>query len=71
MCLLFSTFAINERVRISGESISLDDFNDIYDKRPNVILYCVYLMVERLYSKHKYLQMKRNARKSVIQNKVK
>lgn len=60
----FSNFAINERVMISGENISLEEFNDIYEERPNVIWYCFYILIEKIYAKHKYLQMKKNVRKT-------
>lgn len=60
----FSMFAIEEHVNISGESISLRDFDDIYSVRPNAIWYFFYKCVAKMYSYHKNKQTKRNAIKA-------
>ena len=60
----FSTFAIDEHVKISGESISLRDFDDIYSRRPNGIWYFFYKCMGKVYSMHKNRQTKRNSKKA-------
>lgn len=61
----FASFVIQERVNISGEHLSLDNYNDIYDKRPNPVWYLVYRCLVKVYSRHKFKQTKRNAKKAV------
>ena len=63
--LRFSRDAIGERVKISGETISLDDFNDVYNKRPNILWYICYELLAKGYGKFKNLETKQNARKAI------
>lgn len=58
----FSSFAIDEHIKISGENISLRDFDDIYSGRPNPIWYAVYKLITKIYSRHKLKQTKKNAK---------
>ena len=62
----FTTEAIQERVNISGEPLTLSDFDDIYDKRPNPVWYLFYkCCITRIYGRYKYAQEKRNAKKAL------
>ena len=59
----FSMSAIEERVRINGESICLSDFDDIYNKRPNIIWYIFYkVCIAKAYGMYKKLETKKNAK---------
>ena len=59
----FANEAIAERVRISNENLSLQDFDSVYSKRPNALWYFFYMqVVVRMYCKHKKKQTKRNAK---------
>ena len=61
----FSKDAINERVKISGETITLDDFNNIYNRRPNVLWYICYELFAKVYGKFKNLETRRNAHNAI------
>ena len=60
----FSLGAIDERVRVSGESISLSDFDDIYSKRPGILWYMCYRVIVAVYCVYKKVETKKNAQKA-------
>ena len=62
----FSSEAILERMNVSGEQLSLADFDSIYDKRPNPLWYLFYkAVIIRVYTFHKSRQAKRNERAAI------
>lgn len=63
---VFTQFAIYERINVSGENISLSDFDEIYGKRPNSIWYLFYrCIISRIYNLHKKRQGKANAKRVI------
>ena len=61
----FSSEAIQERMNVSQEQLSLSDFDDIYAKRPPPLWYLFYkCVIIRAYTFHKMLQSRRNERKA-------
>ncbi len=57
----FASFAIQERLNVCGEQISLSDYDSIYSKRPNALWYLLYrTLIVKGYSFHKRIQSKKN-----------
>lgn len=60
---VFTGFVVNERNNIGKTKISMEDYDDIYSKRPNKIWYLFYrVVISRLYVNHKNKQTKKLAK---------
>ena len=66
----FTTDVINERNRVCSDQLTLHDFDDVYDKRPNPLWYLIYrTVISRGYTRVKKIESKRLAKRAKIAEK--